>query len=131
MSNLEKLVIKRVQILSEIKKLKEDSSNGLCKRISGEDARNDSTILKSISNKPLNYKTCIELVYDECRELNNNTCDDGYSYDEVFENTDDEPCDHCKKIRANKKERMKLRRHFGQVNAAITRIGKRLLQENQ
>lgn len=126
MSNLEKLVIKRVQILSEINKLKADSSIGHCQKQHKEVNHQCGILLEMIRNE-----SCIELIFKECKELNHNGYEEYYSYDEVFENSDDEPCEHCKKVRANKKERMKLRRHFGQVNAAITRIGKRLLLENQ
>lgn len=127
MSKLEQLAIKRVNILAEIKRLKEESSALLCKKVYGEDLSGKS-LLQKISNNPHDYKTCIEKIYDECRDLNHNAYDEYYSYDEVFENSDNEPCEHCKKVRINKKERMKLRRYFGQVNAAITRIGKRLAE---
>ena len=125
MTKLEELAVKRYGILAEIKRLKEESSTLLCKKVYGKDLSGKS-LLQTISSNINDHKTCIEKIYDECRELNHNAYDEYYSYDEVFENSDDEPCEHCKKVRANKKERMKLRRHFGQVNAAITRIGERL-----
>lgn len=126
MSNLENLVIKRVKILSEINKLKADSSIGHCQKQYKEVNHQCGILLEMVRKE-----SCIELIYKECKELNHNAYEEFYSYDEVFYNSDDDPCEHCKKLRANKKERMKLRRHFGQVNAAITRIGKKLLLENQ
>ena len=127
MTKLEELAVKRYGILAEIKLLKEESSTLLCKKVYGEDLSGKS-LLRITSSNTNDHKTCIEKIYDEYRELNHNAYDEYYSYDEIFENSDDEPCEHCKKVRANKKERMKLRRHFGQVNAAITRIGKRLAE---
>lgn len=121
-SKIEKLLMRRAELLRQIKALKADSGAKHC--LVAYSTSIHSVTLSSISN--VIADTCIERIYKEWRECNENPYDQ-CSYDEVFENSNAEPCQHCKDVRQNKKQRMDLRREFGRVNAQITKIGNRLL----
>lgn len=108
-SKVELLLIRRAKLTAQITAFKEDSSNKSC-------------LLNS-------FVSCIERIYSECKELNDTSYNDFYSFDEVFDSSDEPPCEHCKAVRANKKARMKLQRERGYINAQITKIGKALASE--
>lgn len=127
MTVLEKLVIERVRILQRIKELRDASSILSCKYQYEEVEDLHFGGRKLIEKRK---QTCIEIAYHQVRELNANSWCVEYSYDEVFESLDEEACDHCKMIRANKRERVKLRTRFGQINSCITKIGQRLIKND-
>jgi len=125
MTKLEQLVIRRSELLRQIKALKADSSAKYC-LIALMPSSEPYAVFGLIGT---GKDSCIERVYKEWRECNENPYDQ-YSYDEIFENTETEPCQHCKDVRQNKKQRMNLRREFGRVNAQITQIGNRLIKSS-
>lgn len=108
-SKLEMLIISRAKLTAQIRALEKDSSSKPC------------------LVDP--FQSCIQRIYAECKDMNDGSYNEFFSYDEVFENSDDEPCEHCKAVRANKKARMKLQRERGNMNSQLTKAGKRLAGE--
>ena len=131
MSNIEKLLIKRAQLIKQVKENKADSANGFCSFQSPY--INQAPSLLHISSLQVNFsRNCIERAYDLSREIS--TPYDYFGFAECFFDLlgeDGEPaCDHCKKVIENKRARGKLGRKLGGVNAALTRIGQRLERES-
>jgi len=129
-SALEKLVIQRAKLTAQIKDLK-NASAGHCEKqyVSRDDPHFPGQLLQQISEID-----CIQRIYKEVAELNKGSgggyFGDHYSYDEVFENSENEPCEHCRKVRENKKARTKLKIKLGQINSHITKIGIRLAKND-
>lgn len=130
MTKLEQLVIRRAEILRQIKIINLDSSDGYCT----EQYQEKQHIHFGPSIEMVTDDNCIQRIYKETAELNKGSghgaYGDFYSYDEVFYNTDDQPCEHCKKVRENKKKRSVIRRELGNVNSQITQIGNRLIKSS-
>lgn len=86
----------------------------------------------SCANKRAPQESCIGLVYNEVASLNEESMPyDGYSFDEVWENGEVDICDHCRKLRELKKKRIAASRKLGGIRAAMTRIGRRINDEQQ
>lgn len=126
MTSLEKLVVQRVRLLKQIKELKDKSSELMCKYQFEEVPDNLFGGLMLIEKRK---QSCIEMAYHQNKEMNSELRYPEYSYDEVFENLDEPPCEHCKAVRSNKKKRMLLRKKLGQINGCITKAGLRMLKD--
>ena len=124
MADLKKLVIERVKLIHQIKALKDTSGTDCEYQWAGVDdpVFGGKMLIEKRSH------SCIQLAYDQYRELNQNNYCMEYSYEEVFENLGEPPCAHCIKVRENKKKRMKLRTKLGQINGCITKEGLRLIK---
>lgn len=127
MTNIEKLLIKRAQLVKQIKDNKADSACGVCEHIFDND--NFSSPLRLPIKPGLN---CIERAYKMSREIS--TPYDFFSFNETFHDLlgeDGKPaCEHCLKVIRNKRARALLGRKIAGVNAALTRIGQRLERES-
>lgn len=126
MTSLEKLVVQRVKLLIQIKELKEASSALLCEY---QFEKVPDTLFGGMMLIEKRKQSCIEMAYRQNREMNSDLCHQEYSYDEVFENLDEPPCEHCKAVRSNKKKRMLLRKRLGQINGCITKAGLRIIKQ--
>lgn len=123
---LENLAIQRAKLTAQIKELKNASTGHCSKQYEFcEDTGFHGQLLKRVANVD-----CLQRIYKETGDLNagcgGGMYGDFYSYDEVFENSENEPCEHCRKVRENKKSRAKLKTKLGQINSHITKIGMRL-----
>lgn len=125
-TTLENLAIQRAKLTAQIKELK-NASAGFCLKQYAfrDDPHFPGQLLKQIADVD-----CLQRIYKETGDLNAGSgggmFGDCYSYDEVFENSENEPCEHCRKVRENKKARSKLKTKLGQINSHITKIGMRL-----
>ena len=130
MSNIEKLLMKRAELIKQIKENRADSASSSCS-VQNPVNNNKPSLLSfsSRSNTPLH--NCIERAYKLSKDISDFY--DQFSFNECFYDLlqeDQEPaCDHCKKVIANKRARALLVRKLGGVNAALTRIGQRLNKE--
>ena len=125
-TTLENLAIQRAKLTAQIKELKNASVGHCSKQYEfRDDPHFPGQLLKQIANVD-----CLQRIYKETGDLNASSgggmYGDCYSYDEVFENSENEPCEHCRKVRENKKARSKLKTKLGQINSHITKIGMRL-----
>jgi len=127
---LENLAIQRAKLTAQIKELKNASAGHCLKQyVFRDDPHFPGQFLKQIAGVD-----CLQRIYKETGDLNAGSgggmYDAFYSYDEVFENSEDEPCEHCRKVRKNKKARSKLKTKLGQINSHITKIGMRLAKND-
>lgn len=127
---LENLAIQRAKLTAQIKALKNDSAGHCLKQyVFRDDPHFPGQLLKQISSVD-----CLQRIYKETGDLNAGSgggyYGDYYSYDEVFESSENEPCEHCRKVRENKKARSKLKTKLGQINSHITKIGIRLAKND-
>jgi hypothetical protein len=126
-STLENLVIKRVTLLNQIKTLKNASVHlGHCTK---QYTFRDDPHFPGQLLQPIADMDCIQRIYQEVAELNGAQYGEHYSYNEVFENSENEPCERCRKVRELKKARTKLMIKLGQINGHITKIGMKLIDE--
>lgn len=91
-----------------------------------------STIKAASSNgsRSLMHGTnCIERAWNELQEERAVSPFEHWEYDEIFENLEPEACEHCRKVRELRRERMNASKRLGAVRAAITRVGRRLQEE--
>ena len=126
MTKLESLAIQRANLTAQIKELKNASAGHCLKQYAfRDDPHFPWQHLKQIADVD-----CLQRIYKETGDLNGASgggmFGDCYSYDEVFENSENEPCEHCRNVRENKKARSKLKTKLGQINSHITKIGMRL-----
>ena len=129
-TTLENLVIQRARLTAQIKELKNASAGHCSKQYEfRDDPHFPGQLLRQIADVD-----CLQRIYKETGDLNRGSgggyYGDFYSYDEVFENSESKPCEHCRKVRENKKARSKLKTKLGQINSHITKIGMRLAKHD-
>lgn len=125
---IQKLIADHAYWADEIRRLKKAGQEAAAACIYLE----ASTIKAASSNgsRSLMHGTnCIERAWNELQEIRTENPFEGYSYDEVFEEMEPEPCEHCRKVRDLRRERMRASKRLGAVRAAITRVGRRLQME--
>lgn len=124
--SIESLLIKQAQLSDLRRELKAKGS---------EEADKCERYAKDV--KRLGYvdsKNCIGWVFecfkDDVAEAACNHCS-GPEFEEVWQISvgEGEVCQHCRNVRNFKKQRMQAGRELGGVRAAITRVGRRLAQE--
>lgn len=74
-------------------------------------------------------RTCIDVAFQECGEMNEDDAPgEGCTFEEVWESmlAEAKVCWHCQQMRRLKAERIQASRRLGAVRAAITRVGRRL-----
>jgi len=126
--SIQKLVADHAHWADEIRRLKKAGEDEAVQCIHLE----KSTIkaAKSIGSVPLMFGTnCIQRAWDELQEERAADPFERWEYDEIFEDMEPEPCEHCRKVRELRRERMRASKRLGAVRAAITRVGRRLKQE--
>jgi hypothetical protein len=121
--SIQKLVADHAYWADEIRRLKK----------AGEDEAAQCVHLKAGTAPeeiPMTFGTnCIQRAWDELQKERTADPLERWEYDEIFEDMEPEPCEHCRKVRELRRERMRASKRLGAVRAAITRVGRRLKQE--
>lgn len=135
LSKIDILAMRRAELVAQIKENK-SKVPAMCEKehavVALIHTMTDEEFDKLVSDSG---KTCIQHIYEETAELNKGngggSYGDSYSYDEVFENSDYEPCENCRLTRKLKKERSIMKTKLGRINAAITKHGQIMLRKNE
>lgn len=112
--------------IRRLKKLGQDES-ALCERIQPQIGENRLPYLPG-------DQSCIETTFNEWRaSLPENGYDDGESFEEAWTESVTEGliCIHCQNVRSLKRERVKAQVRLGAIRAAITRMGRRIANEEK
>ncbi len=123
---IQKLVVNHAFWADEIQRLKKAGQDEAARCIYLE----PSSITRAGTGLQLMFGTnCIQRAWDELQKERTAHPFEHWEYDEIFENMEPEPCEHCRKVRELRRERMKASKRLGAVRAAITRVGRRLQAE--
>lgn len=93
MELLQQLAIRQSTLTKQIRALKKDSASDFC-----HFEIVDYPWLKGQALR-VNETNCIQRAYGLMVRMNHESRgSDGYSFEEVFTNMDDQPCSHCRKV---------------------------------